>query len=160
MMVMTVHSAQFHVLSVYLEHLACNLHLLHTQVIVEMLNHITLLVRQLYTERIEIRFFGGPQLWIVQCTVNPDMHRVPASELFQFRHSCEYGSCGRRVPDSTLFHPEHYLKVLLLHSSGIAKGYIGMNGSLTVIPVQGGSHIIIGDMCTRTHPQLHLAENT
>ena len=52
MMVVTVHATQFHVLSVDFKHLADNLHLLHTQMVVEVLNYAVVLVSQFDAEGI------------------------------------------------------------------------------------------------------------
>ena len=57
---MTVHTAQFHILSVNLEHLAHDFYALHAQMIVEMLGCLSLLVLQLHAERVEVRFLGRP----------------------------------------------------------------------------------------------------
>ena len=60
MVVMAIHATQLHVLAVDLEDLADNLHLLHTKMVVEMLNDGAFLVEKFYTERIEIRLLGRP----------------------------------------------------------------------------------------------------
>ena len=58
MVVVTVHTTQFHVLAINLEHLADNLHLLHAEMVVEMLDDCTFLIQQLDAERIQIRLLG------------------------------------------------------------------------------------------------------
>ena len=60
MMVMAIHATQLHVLAVDLEDLADNLHLLHTKVVVEMLDDGAFLVEQFHAERIETRLLGRP----------------------------------------------------------------------------------------------------
>ena len=60
MVVMTVHTPQLHVLTVDLEYFADDFHLLHPQVIVEMLNDMTILVLQFHAERIEMWLLGRP----------------------------------------------------------------------------------------------------
>ena len=62
---MTVHSAQFHVLAVHLKHLSHTFHSFHTEMIVKVFRDTTLIVKKFYTERIEIRFGGRPQMGIV-----------------------------------------------------------------------------------------------
>ena len=51
-MVMTVHTAQFHVPVVNLKHLTDNLHLLHTQMVVEVFNDRAVSIAKFYTEGI------------------------------------------------------------------------------------------------------------
>ena len=60
MVVVTVYAAQFHILAIDFEHLAHTFHALHTQMIVEMLYCLSLLVLQLNAERVEVRFLGRP----------------------------------------------------------------------------------------------------
>ena len=44
MMIMAIHTTQLHILSVDLKHLTNNFHLLHTQMVVEMLNDLPFLI--------------------------------------------------------------------------------------------------------------------
>ena len=53
-MVMTVHTTQLHVSAVNLKHLSDNLHLLHTQMVVEVFNNSAVSITKLHTERIEV----------------------------------------------------------------------------------------------------------
>ena len=76
MMVMAIHATQLHVLAVDLEDLADNLHLLHTKVVVEMLDDGAFLVEQFHTERIEIRLLGRPQLGLVDDLMQADCRRI------------------------------------------------------------------------------------
>ena len=63
--IMTVHTTQFHVLAVDLKDLADTLYTLHAQMIVEMFKNTTLSVCQLNAERIEIRFLCRPKLRVI-----------------------------------------------------------------------------------------------
>ena len=60
MMVVTVYTAQFHIPAVDLEHLADDLHLLHTQVVVEVLDDGALGIVQLDAEGVEVRLLCRP----------------------------------------------------------------------------------------------------
>ena len=61
MMVVTVHTAQLHVLAIDLEDLADDLHPLHAEVIVEMLDDVALFILQFDAERIEVWLLGRPE---------------------------------------------------------------------------------------------------
>ena len=60
MMVVTIDTTQFHVLAIDLKDFPNDLHFLHTQMIVEMLDNIAFVILQLYTERIEVGLLRGP----------------------------------------------------------------------------------------------------
>ena len=77
MMVVTVHTTQFHVLAVDFEHFAHNLHAFHAKVIVEMLNHMAFTVAQLHTERIKVGLFGRPKQRLVNHATQGQGGRVP-----------------------------------------------------------------------------------
>ena len=55
-MVVTVHSAQFHVLAVHLKHLSYTFHSLNPEMIVKVFRYIALIVNKFYAKGIEIRF--------------------------------------------------------------------------------------------------------
>ena len=59
-MIMTIHATQFHVLAINFENLANYLNLLHTKMIVEVLDGVTLSVLKFHAEGVEIRFLGRP----------------------------------------------------------------------------------------------------
>ena len=62
MMVVAVHAAQLHVLTVDLEHLADTLHTLHAEVVVEVLIVFTIFhAKQFHGVRIEPGFLGRPK---------------------------------------------------------------------------------------------------
>src|SRR5574344_179137 len=81
-MVMSVHSSQLHILSIDLEYPTNNLYFLHSKMIVEMLQHLTCLVQQLQTARIEMGLFCRPQAWMVHDTFHPQMKRVTPHNPF------------------------------------------------------------------------------
>ena len=83
MMVVAVHTTQFHTLPVNLQHFAHAFHSLHAQVVVEMFHHCSLLVNQFHTERIEIGLFCRPQQRLVQLTGKLQVGGVSRSEAFQ-----------------------------------------------------------------------------
>ena len=60
MMVVTVHAAKLHILSIDFEHLTHAFHAFHAQMIVEMLDDLSLFILQLHAERVEVRFLGRP----------------------------------------------------------------------------------------------------
>ena len=60
MVVVAVHPAQFHVLAIDFKHLAHTFHALHAQMIVEVLDDLSLFILQLHAERVEVRFLGRP----------------------------------------------------------------------------------------------------
>ena len=60
MVVVTVHSAQLHILAIDFENLTHTFHALHAQMIVEMLYCLSLFILQLHAERVEVRFLGRP----------------------------------------------------------------------------------------------------
>ena len=60
MMVVTVHAAELHILSIDFEHLTHTFHAFHAQMIVEMLDDLSLFILQLNAERVEVRFLGRP----------------------------------------------------------------------------------------------------
>ena len=81
MMVVTVHALQLHVLTIDLKDFANDFHLLHTQMIVEMLNRLISLIAQLHAERIEVRLLGRPELGFLQRVVNGNGGSIASREL-------------------------------------------------------------------------------
>ena len=148
MMVMPVHAAQFHILSVNLEHCSGDLHFLDTQMIVEMLHHPTFPVPQFHAERIQVGFFSRPKLRILQHAVQLHQGRVADGQPFH--------GTGCLLP----VQQKDGLQVLLRLSTGIADEDAGLDRSPTVIRIRLGRHPVIGDMRQRTYPKLHGAENT
>ena len=147
MMVMPVHAAQLHVLSVDLEHRSGDLHLLDTQVIVEMFHHPALSVPQFHAEGIQVGLFRRPELRILQLTVQLNQRRVTGGQPFH--------GAGRLLPVQQKDGPQ----VLRRLPAGIAEEHAGFDGRPAVTGVRLGCHPVIGDVHQGAHPELHGAEN-
>ena len=76
MVIVTVDTTQLHILAVDLKDLANHLYLLHTQMIVKVLDDSALLILQLHTERIEIRLLCRPEMRLVNGIVQQYFHRI------------------------------------------------------------------------------------
>ena len=61
MMVVTVHTAQLHVLAVNLKHLTDDFYFLHSEVVVEVFDHHAVSITQLHAEGVEVRIFSRPK---------------------------------------------------------------------------------------------------
>ncbi len=139
MVVVTVHTAQFHILSVYLEHLAHTFHALHAEVVVELLDGVVIIVIQAHTEGIEIRLLCRPQPRIIQCIFEGIVDGVTGINL-QFRH---IGYC------LVYNHIGTDSRLLL---AGVAYRDHSLHFRLRVVGVRYSRNVIVADMHQRAHP--------
>ena len=86
MVFVAIDTPEFHVLTVYFEHLAHNFYLLHTEMVVEVLYDVAFTVAQLNGNGVEVRFLGRPEAWRLQLTVELHMGGITGSQLFQLAH--------------------------------------------------------------------------
>ena len=147
MVVMTVHATQFHILTVNFENLTHNLHLLHTQVIVEVLDDSPLHILQLNAEWVEVGLLGRPQTWVFQREVQSNGSRVTSKKTLHIAHQL------------SSIHLEDHPQVFCCFLTYLTKRDVGMNRCLTEIAVQVRSYLVVADMCLRSHPQLHRTED-
>ena len=148
MMVVPVYAAQLHILAVDFEHLAHALHAFHSQMIVEVLRHVAFLVHQFDGERVEVGLLCRPQLGLVNKVSEPDVRCVARCKFFQL-------ACNGLAID---FQDSLHLPGALAGS--VADGDVGCHLGLREVLVGHGGHTIVGDVHQRTHPQLHLAEDS
>ena len=147
MMVVAVHTTQFHTLPVNLQHFAHNLHFLHAQMIVEMFCHTPLSIRQFHTEGVEVRLFCRPQLRLFHVKGQPHLRGVASRKAL--------GSTCQFLP----IHLQHSLHILHPFLSAVAKADVGTHLSTLVVIGRNGSHPIVGNVNQWAHPQLHLTED-
>ena len=127
MMVVTVHAAQLHVLAVDLKDFANNLDLLHTQMVVEMLDSIALVVLQFHAEGIEIRLLRRPEQWFLYSASQLDSRCVARKNHGDWLF-CEQGALrpNYRVPVPVILPNIQYrLQILRCFLARIAKRYPG-----------------------------------
>ena len=162
MVVVTVHTAQLHVLAVDLEHLAHNFDLLHTEVVGKFFVVLAILhAKQLQGEGIEPRLLGRPQMrWGI----------VLIGEFYG------YGIASRQfwktlvgnIPmvridvDAIQFRTSHlqlHQQVFCGFLACIAYRNLSIDGKLRVVGIGHRRHLIVGYMHQRPYPQLHAAED-
>ena len=144
-MVVAVHAAQLDILAIEFEDFAHTLHALDAQMVVEVLHYAAFVVGQFDAERIEIGLLGRPKQGLFYLVCELDMSGVACSESLQSAFD------GLPVDFQDCF------KVLCLLDAGIAEGDIGCHLSMREVSVGFGSHLVVGDVYQRTHPQLHFA---
>ena len=162
MVVVTVHAAQLHVLAVDLEHLAHNLHLLHTEVVGKLFVVLAILhAKQLQGEGIEPRLLGSPQTrWGI----------VVISEFYGNGIACRqfwktlvgYIPMVRIDVDAIQLGTSHLQlnqQVLCGFLACIAYSNLSIDGKVRVVGIGNSRHLIIGYMYQGPYPQLYGAED-
>ena len=82
MVVVAVHTAQLHVLSVDFKHLANHFHFFYSQCVLKIFKLMTFLVEKFYEIRISMWFFCRPEQWPVNIARQLYMYGVARSQLF------------------------------------------------------------------------------
>ena len=83
MMVMTIHATQLYILAVDFENLSNGFYPFHSQMIIKMLNHVTLLIYEFNAKRIEMRLLSRPQTGIIYQVRKLNMHGIASPQRFQ-----------------------------------------------------------------------------